>query len=219
MFCGQCGTNMPDDSVFCPECGAPVTPNPAPAPTPIPTPINPDPVNNSATSKRNRYIGLGVVAAAVVLVVVLCVTLFGGRSYNSVVKKGMNALLDADGKAMINLFPKDFIDYMCDEEDVTKAELIDELEEELDDELEGLSAFYDVLDIDYEITKTKDFSKKNLRELSDECEDEYGFEVKDAKEATIQFTIKGSTLGDIMPTMKWTVIKVGRNWCLWEPDF
>lgn len=35
MFCNQCGQKLPDDARFCPDCGAPVEPDPAPkAPEP-----------------------------------------------------------------------------------------------------------------------------------------------------------------------------------------
>ena len=50
MFCNKCGRNMPDDSAFCPGCGAPVTASPGTAdavpyrPAPAPAPYRPSPV-------------------------------------------------------------------------------------------------------------------------------------------------------------------------------
>lgn len=35
MFCPECGTHLSDGARFCPNCGAPVTPEPAPAPVPL----------------------------------------------------------------------------------------------------------------------------------------------------------------------------------------
>lgn len=65
MYCPNCGKPIPDDSVFCPECGARVdyverspmppdshsTPDPAPAPNSVP----PSPAPTSGTDSPNPY--------------------------------------------------------------------------------------------------------------------------------------------------------------------
>lgn len=66
MYCPNCGKPIPDDSVFCPECGArvdyveesPTTPEPHPAPSPAPTPndIPPSPTPVAGADSPNPYI-------------------------------------------------------------------------------------------------------------------------------------------------------------------
>ena len=36
MFCGNCGTNVPEGCAFCPNCGAKLVTNEASAPAPAP---------------------------------------------------------------------------------------------------------------------------------------------------------------------------------------
>ena len=69
MYCSHCGTEVPDESAFCPSCGVPVTP---PAPSGAP----------EAPASRRAWLlaaGGGVLAvAAAVVVMLLVVQPFGG---------------------------------------------------------------------------------------------------------------------------------------------
>ena len=58
-FCPNCGERVEAGNPFCPNCGASLTPKPAPAPK---------------GAKTNRLIGMGLVAAVVIAVAVLAVT-------------------------------------------------------------------------------------------------------------------------------------------------
>lgn len=117
MFCNQCGKELPDDAMFCPECGAkqeaaaaPVVPAApvaeAPAAAPVaPTPAAPVnaavPAQVPAKKKGASKKIIGIVTAAVVVVAVLLVVLLaggkGGSAYDSISKDMIFANYMGDG--------------------------------------------------------------------------------------------------------------------------
>jgi hypothetical protein len=89
MYCTNCGTQIDDDSLFCPNCGArqsapvpPVTeemPVPPAAETPAEA-FDPEPAAPKKKLSKGALIGILAGAAAVILLVVLLIVLLGGGS-------------------------------------------------------------------------------------------------------------------------------------------
>lgn len=88
MKCIHCSSEIPADSVFCMECGAPVAPRPAPVvpPAPVPSPVpSPAPtyVAPSAGKPRRakKWLPFAILGGvAIVVVVVLLIVLLGGKT-------------------------------------------------------------------------------------------------------------------------------------------
>ncbi len=68
MFCPQCGTQVPEHSAFCQECGAPVSPTDSRSPTPMPgsasvySPVGATSELRPARRADGMGIALGVIA-------------------------------------------------------------------------------------------------------------------------------------------------------------
>jgi uncharacterized membrane protein YvbJ len=214
MFCGKCGAKNDDSAVFCAECGnriqaaAPVAPaapaaNPAPAAAPVATGSKP------GFTLNNRNIGIIAVAAvAVIALLISCFFIFGGRSYKDVVKDYFKATEKADAKLMMELLPDDLIKYVMKEEDMTKKEMT----EDLQDSLDMIHRYYDEVKISYEITDTEDFDKDELKEIK-EMYEEIDVKVKDAMIVEVEVTMELD--GDERTTtQELTLIKVGGSWYL-----
>jgi uncharacterized membrane protein YvbJ len=214
MFCGKCGAKNDDSAVFCAECGnriqaaAPVAPaapaaNPAPAAAPVATGSKP------GFTLNNRNIGIIAVAAvAVIALLISCFFIFGGRSYKDVVKDYFKATEKADAKLMMELLPDDLIKYVMKEEDMTKKEMT----EDLQDSLDMIHRYYDEVKISYKITDTEDFDKDELKEIK-EMYEEIDVKVKDAMIVEVEVTMELD--GDERTTtQELTLIKVGGSWYL-----
>lgn len=143
MNCSKCGTPLNEGAAFCPNCGEKVaapTPNPTPAPTPVdaaasaqtagtaPTPeanpiptVNPDPTATApAPQKKQLLIAGGAILVALVIVIVLISCIFGGTSAKGAIKNYYNAVENANASKIIKCVPKDILNAMMDEEDMSK---------------------------------------------------------------------------------------------------
>ena len=209
MFCGKCGAKNDDSAVFCAECGnrfqaaAPVAPADPAAPA-------------AATGSKpgfkldNRMIGIiAVVGVAVLALIITCFFIFGGRSYKAVVKDTFKAIETADAKLMMELLPDEMIKSIMKDEDMTKKEMTEQLQDMLDYMFRGA----DKIKITYEITHTEEVDKDDLKDLKEEYKDEYDIKVKDAMIVEVEVTVKvdGEKTTEDMDLY---LIKVGGSWYL-----
>jgi hypothetical protein len=94
------------------------------------------------------------------------------------------------------------------EEDMTKKEMT----EDLQDSLDMIHRYYDEVKISYEITDTEDFDKDELKEIK-EMYEEIDVKVKDAMIVEVEVTMELD--GDERTTtQELTLIKVGGSWYL-----
>lgn len=115
MTCSKCNALIPDDSAFCPECGQkieapevteiPAAPVAEAAETPAKPAVNPvekiKQILSQVTAKvPQKYLKIGVAAVALILVIAIVASLFGGaKVYNY-------ALYIKDGEAYYSEMPK-----------------------------------------------------------------------------------------------------------------
>lgn len=210
-FCGKCGSQLDDDARVCGQCGNVVSEE-------VPT-------NNSGYSstrkKGSKKIIIGIVATVVVITVAIIVimNIIGSNSYKAVIDTYINSSLKtADATAVMELFPDEFLSYALKEENMSRREAADELQEQLDNAVDMIDSYCDDWSVSYEITDTHDSSKADIKLLSEDCEDLYGFTVSDEKEVTVEVSVSANVDGEIKDQtqdMDITLIKVGNSWYLW----
>lgn len=215
MFCGKCGAQNEDGATFCKECGAPLT---ADAPTPAQAPADQNGQNvtvagNKLPVNRNQLIGIVAVAAVVLVVIIIIASLLGGGGSQGVAEKYVNAMYKGDGKTVVNLMPKEFIEEMCDKRDIDKGEMIEDMNDTLELMIDALDDEYDKWSVSAKATKAKDLSDKKIEELEDRYENslDVDMDIQAAQEVTLEITVKAD--GDKeTEKVKLTVIKVGGKW-------
>ena len=207
MYCGHCGAANPDGSAFCKQCGAKL------ASTKLVTTSNSSQKRVAAkSSNQNRTVGIIAVAAVAVIVLVLGILLFGGRSYKSTVKQYINATFDGNAKKIVQLIPKKVVNTAIDDYFDDRDELIEEMDESLEYALDWFDTLYgEDWRVSYKIIDADDITGKSLKSVKDEYEDEYDVKVTAAMKVEVELTIKYD--GDeTTQTMNIRLIKVGSSW-------
>jgi uncharacterized membrane protein YvbJ len=227
MYCRKCGAKQLDDAVFCSECGTRLaaegqSANPAAAQNSAPAQNQAavsQPVMNAvspeaAQKKKHRRIGVIAVIVAVVLIaglVTLGVFLFGGRNYKATAKQFSKALGEANAEAIVELFPKEYINSVMEQGDFDSVdEAIENLQEDLDKEKKSLEKEYGDIELSYEVGKIKDCSKTKLKDIQKEL-NEFDIEIEEAKIASIEATLKHNE-GKEHNDMQLVLVKIGRSW-------
>ena len=202
MFCRNCGTQNQDGAGFCCSCGAPLSSG--------------GPAGGGAAAKaKNINVKLiGIVAAVVVVLFVAFKLLFGGGGGPEKSEtKFVDSIFKGDGKAIVNMIPDKVIEEIMDEEDMTKKEMIEELNDGLEYIKDDMDDMYDKWSVKCKVLDTEDFSKRELRDLADRYEDSYDIDVKAAKTVSVKATLKADGETD-SNTMDIVMIKVGGKWYL-----
>lgn len=119
MFCENCGKQNPDGAAFCEACGTSMAA-----------------VVQEAPKKKKTGLIIGIVSFVLVAAVVAALFIFGVFKPGSVkaAEKFWNAYIKADAKTAYNLCSPYYRDWA--EEDDEKADIIDEIKEELESEKE-----------------------------------------------------------------------------------
>lgn len=229
MFCGNCGAQVPDDANVCPDCGTPLkkeesvgsvnmTEESSQEAAPTPVPAAGEAVNSQAADGQAKLIAniLRVAAVVIALIaVILIVRAVAVKPYKRVTKQYIAAVEKQNGKKMLKLFPKAYVDSMIDQfgaED--KKELIDELEDSMESSHERLEDKYGK-NYKIKIERYKDVEKMDkdeLDELNDDLDDsDIKCKVKKAYKVEIKVRIKGKEDED-SDTITLTVGKVKGKW-------
>ena len=207
MFCGKCGAKNQDNAEFCSNCGAKL--NKAVKP-------NTAAVSLPGKNDKNRKVGIIAVAAAAVVIILLGIFLFGGRSYKATIKKYINATFDADGEELFSLIPDKMVDYMLEQDGYDRRDLddiYDQIDDELEDQIDSLDSYLgEGWKADYEILFAEDIKGDELDDIKDSYEDA-DVKVSAAKEVEVEFTVTMDET-EITNSMDVSLIKVGRSWYL-----
>lgn len=212
-FCGNCGSQMEDSAVICGNCGCRLSDNPAPVV------INSAVTTSEKKGSKKKIIGIGVAVVAVALIVVLCFTFLGGRSEKAVVETYIKSGIEnPDAASLVELFPEEFLTYQLREEGMSRTEAIKEMQETLDNVYEQIDKYCDDWSVSWEITDTLDASDSEVKYLSADCKDLYGFEVSGQKDLTVEMTIEITKDGEKSSKVQecdLQIIKIGKSWYLW----
>lgn len=207
MFCGKCGSKNTDDAEFCTNCGAKLNKT---------TQSKVSAVSITGQNEKNRKVGMIAVAVAAVLVVLLGVFLFGGRSYKATIEKFVDAQFDADAKAIFDLMPEKMIDYALEQDGYDSDDLndlIDDTSEDLQDQLDSLDSYLgEGWKVTYEIVDEEDVKGDDLDDIKDAYEDA-DVKVSAAKNVELELTVTADET-ESSNSLDVSVIKVGRSWYL-----
>jgi len=211
MFCGNCGIENENSAIFCKNCGARLQAQQTAFDNPVP-------VAKKTFHLSRRNIGIFAAASALValiLVVVLVTNVFfGGRSASSTAKKLLNIMSEGNISDMIDLFPEKVINYGLEENDMTRKEMNEYMEDLEKQYMDSLEYFGSSVKISGRILSYESLSSSELRELREEYEDEdIKIKISSAKDVDIELTL--SALGMKQSRdMTLRLIKVGRSWYL-----
>ena len=189
-FCGNCGSNIPEGSPFCPNCGAPAQSAQA---------ATAEKTGNGLDVKKIIIGGV-----AVVLVVLFCVLIFGGCSSGpeKAVDNMMEAIYkDFDKDAAVDLIHEDMSKEIGAKD---SAKYLTNLWEDLKED--------DEVELEWKIDKVKDVDEDDLEDIQDLYDDRYDLEVTDAKEVKVEYTIYEDGDEEEDDKLKVTVVKIDGDW-------
>lgn len=175
MFCQNCGKKIEGGDLFCPFCGAKQQQ------------VNPSEnagASFTAGSQKLTRKGLGVAVICVLIVIVLALVLIGSLCTGGpkqVVKEYYQAIEKCDAKKLLDTVPKDYLKEVMDEKDLTKRELLKEVQAYLDKYYSG----YD--DIKVSSTDQEKLDRDDFSDYFDfDLEEDADLEIKKA----VQFDLK-----------------------------
>ena len=128
----------------------------------------------------------------VILIVVLAVTVFGGRSDKETVNKFCDAVLDGDARGILDLVPDKVMDYAMEEHGYDQDDLddmIDDMEDSLQVSLGALDLFGG--SITYEITDMETLTGADLQDIRDDYQD-INMKISAAKTAEVTLYIESA---------------------------
>lgn len=206
MFCTQCGTQNPEGTITCTNCGADMGTENQTIPS---KKFDPVALFNQLRAHKYFIPGVAGVAGLIVLIVLLSVLLGGAKT--KPIDKVMKGIVKADAEIFLKAFPKDYIEYAEDE--------YDDFEDDLEETLEWVSEILeddlgDNIKFKYEVIKEKELSKNKLDDLKDELNEDYGLSRRDITEAweiKIDVTFSGSD-DDDDTKFELIVIKYNGKW-------
>ena len=180
MFCKKCGSQIPDNSAFCPECGAAVSAAQAEQPSNAPM----APAAKPAMDKK-RLTGIIAVGAAALVVIIILVAILagGGKGWEKVLKKEMKCARTGDSEPLAELIPDKMYEAIADHYDVDAEDLKEYfIDEYLSD---GSMLDDDYTFLKYEVTKEKDCSSSDLKDIKEYLKERGISSKDDVKEAVV----------------------------------
>ena len=196
-FCENCGAEMTDDQVVCPNCGGGAQSTSATR-EPISEP------KSSSASKSGNAKNVGIIAGAVAVIGIVIAILFAifGKGY----LKPMDNYFKGLEKAKADTFVKAFPDFM------NMSDSIDD--DDLEDRLDDLEDTYgENVKISYKVKKKEKVKKDDLSTVQEYIEEYYDEEVKVSAgyELKLAVTYKGKKK-DKTSTDKYYVYKINGKW-------
>jgi len=248
MYCKQCGEKLELDARFCGSCGDTVEAPPVP-PAPGPNMHAPSPegvAQTPAPTKKISNAHIGMIACGIVALVILIIgiSIFGGRSAESVLRRYLTATANMDfNRALrytiidmddvtnaimqeMGMTQREFNQELYDDFGVrSMSALLDMVADELRDEMRDEFGRNPRVSIDiydsFELRRSDrdaviDRMERDLRWMGIELDDIVRVDrIREMIEFEVDLTISGS--GNSL-THAHTVImvRVGRNWRVWD---
>lgn len=221
MYCRSCGTENPENAVFCRNCGESLKREQRPTYTQsernhaidkLPPRRAKRKAANIRSKRRERFTPVVVV----VLLLFAAFMLFGGRSYKATIDQFVDAQFKVDAAAIFKLIPDEFVDYMLEDEGYDRDDfddLLSEVDEAIQDQLDTIERYLgDDWSVTYKIVHVEDVKGDALKELKETYKTR-DVKISAAKVTEVELTV---TVGerDVSNSLDIPLIKVGRSWYL-----
>lgn len=197
MVCEKCGAQNEKGAVFCKDCGAPL-------------PLTEGEKGKTGGPGGRRGVILGAAGAIAVLAVILILLLSGRTAgYEKTAEKFLDAVLTADGNALVELMPEEMADVITVLYG-NRDNMVKDLDRDLKQVCNLFDQYYSGWKYSCEAVDSEDISDRRLERLQEDYE-KYGVEVKEAKNVEVQITIQYDGGKDV-ETVRIPVICAGKTW-------
>lgn len=223
MFCKSCGKQLNDNASFCSGCGRKIDSlNQQSNQFTSSTTVGADATFvNVKTKQKNKIIGMVTVGVAMVLVLMLAVSLFGGKSAEATAEKMLEATVSGDAKTYLSLIHSDVLEIELENEGYdNKYELIDELNEIFEDSFRTLTSLSG-LDMDelaeyitFEYGDKQDLEDDDFEYLQEKYDDIYDVKVKDACMINLTMVVEYQGKNYTRGLGDFYLVKIGAEWYL-----
>lgn len=207
-FCENCGAEMEDNQVVCPNCGNGAEEVKAEE-VKVEEPVNTTETNGAkaAMSPENlkKYGIIGGIAVAVIVILAIIINILGSGW-----KKPIDNYFKGMQKGNLKTYEKAYPDFINEKRDLDDDDM-DEMKEHLEDE------YGEKIKITYKVTKKENIKKDDLKKVQEYIEKQYDEDVKISagKEVKVKATIKGKDDSDT-DTNKMYVYKINGKWKLFD---
>lgn len=228
-FCNNCGQQMEDESVFCPNCGAtneaaPAAPAAKAAGNDIMAKVKDfgGKVANffknyaSAAMKDKKLLVIPAAAILGVIAVIVVLSLLLSHPYKKAIKGyiAINVSYQATEKQYEAQAPDKAWDYMEEEYEVEFDDQWDNYEKAAEKYEEALEEEYGEYKVTFKIKDASKLSNKKLKDYKNDLKDEWDINKKDVKKGykvKLEVSIKGDDDKD-SDTVKAVVVKYKGDW-------
>lgn len=217
MFCNKCGSPVNEGDRVCTKCGAPIQTVSQEPVTDTSMTYNMNQTGNGLQDKKNKIIGMSAVGVVALVLIIIVVALFGGRSYKKTVKQLMNCVFDTyNSKTFVSLFNEDML-----ESEVGYSK--DKIKEQVDDTMETLESSVErstggIKKYSYKIVDNEKYDKEDLKDIKDLCSQKYDIKVSSAREVELTCEVKCKNGDEKNFDFEVILIKVGRSWYIYDID-
>lgn len=194
MYCGKCGTENTENVNFCKACGAPL---------------------NGEAARTKPAVNLrvlGIVAAAIIAVIVTVVCMgSGGNDADAIALQMVEAIFEPDTRKIFDLMPEEVLREEM-EMDLVGDDILNETCKTLDNALRNSYGSMEDFEIDCEIVNRLNIKGTDLVMIVEEYQD-YDLEVSEACNVTVEVTV---TTADGSGTSSFVipVVKIDNKWYL-----
>ncbi|MCR5146609.1 MAG: zinc ribbon domain-containing protein [Clostridia bacterium] len=205
-FCENCGAEMNDDQVVCPNCGngAEAEAETVKVEETVTTETTTTSTTSAANSNNLKKYGIIAGAAAAVIIVLAIII----SSISNGWKKPIDNYFKGMEKGNLKTYTKAFPDFYNEKLDLDKDDM-ERMHDNLEDE------YGEKIKISYKITKKENIKKDDLKNVQEYISKVYKEDVKVSagKEVKVKATIKGKKDEDT-DTSKMYVYKINGKWKL-----
>lgn len=218
MFCAECGAKNEDNAKFCVKCGAKLDNRSAGVKILAPSKSG----NKMETEvlkkprKKIKVVPIIILLLLAVVVVTFPRVILSGQSEKKLIEKFMKAEMSGDAEQIVEILPDEFIETGMRESGMTRKELIEELEKELNSVMSTVDSTYgEGWKYSYKIKSIKKASQEDIEDWENTYKNEYEMDVdiSEGKISEIELNFSGKEINNTT-TVDINLIKTKGKWCI-----